>query len=314
MSEPGSTGPDELTPPGSAGTAEPGSSGVHRPARFSSLTRWDLVEAALAVAAFVVLCIVILRTAPFMPEPDDFAYQASIVAMTDGHFLTLSAAQAHELSRQLAGGPRPGGPGLPPLVQWVQLSSGRWISEKDPGFPFLAVLFQALGIIRWDQLFYGAIACAGLYAGARRWLGRFGGAAAVGLYCSSGAALLWGWRDYMPTFSDASLIAAGTGALVWSLLAIEASARRRTIAGLAGFVALEVATFTRYTGIVVLGCAVIAVLVAGRLRAVRLPHGAPRWWLGSVAVFGAGVGTFDDLVYGGPLTSGYRGCARLPAH
>ena len=306
MSEARGTEPGEVTPPGPAATADPGSSGRRRPARFSSLTRWDLVDAGLAAAAFAALCIVILRTATFMPEPDDYAYRASIVAMTDGHFLTLSAAQVRELARQLAAGPRPGGPGLPPLVQWVQLSSGRWISEKDPGFPFLAVLFQGLGIIRWDQLFYGAIACAGLFSGARRWLGRFGGAAAVGLYCSSGAALLWGWRDYMPTFSDASLIAAGTGALVWSLLAIEASARRRTIAGLAGFVALELATFTRYTDIVMLGCAVVAVLVVWQLPAVRLPRWTLRWWLGSVAVFVVGVGIFDDLVYGGPLTSGYR--------
>jgi len=306
MSEARGTEPGEVTPPGPAATVDPGSSGLHRPARFSSLTRWDLVDAGLAAAAFAALCIVILRTATFMPEPDDYAYRASIVAMTDGHFLTLSGAQVRELARQLAAGPRSGGPGLPAIVQWVQLSSGRWISEKDPGFPFLAVLFQGLGIIRWDQLFYGAIACAGLFGGARRWLGRFGGAAAVGLYCSSGAALLWGWRDYMPTFSDASLIAAGTGALVWSLLAIEASARRRTAAGLAGFVALELATFARYTDIVVLGCAVVAVLVAWQLPAVRLPRWTLRWWLASVAVFAVGVGIFDGLVYGGPLTSGYR--------
>jgi hypothetical protein len=30
------------------------------------------------------------------------------------------------------------------------------------------------------------------------------------------------------------------------------------------------------------------------------------WWLASVAVFGAGVAIFDDLVYGGPLSTGYR--------
>ncbi len=58
--------------------------------------------------------------------------------------------------------------------------------------------------------------------------------------------MLWGWRDYMPTFTDASLIAAGTGALLWVALAVEAGPRRRTIAGLAGFVALEDAVFTRY--------------------------------------------------------------------
>jgi hypothetical protein len=30
------------------------------------------------------------------------------------------------------------------------------------------------------------------------------------------------------------------------------------------------------------------------------------WWLASVIVFGAGVGIFDDFVYGGLLTTGYR--------
>ena len=182
----------------------------------------------------------------------------------------------------------------------------RDIGEKDPGYPFLAAPFQWLGVIRLAPLFYGALGGLGLFAGARRWLGRFGGAVAVGLFCSSGAALLFAWRDYMPTFTEASLIAAGTGVLLWAVLATEASSRRRTWAGLGGFVALEVAVFVRYTDVVVLGCAVVAVAVAWRLRAVRLPAGALGWWLGSVAVFGAGVAVFDDVVYGGPLTSGYR--------
>jgi len=56
----------------------------------------------------------------------------------------------------------------------------------------------------------------------------------------------------------------------------------------------------------VLGCAVIAVLVAWRLRAARLPGSAVAWWLASVGVFGAGVAIFDTLIYGGPLRSGYR--------
>ena len=178
--------------------------------------------------------------------------------------------------------------------------------EKDPGYPFLAAPFQALGIIRWAPLFYGALACVGLFAGARRWLGRFGGAAAVGLYCSSGAALLFAWRDYMPTFTEASLIAAGTGALLWAVLAAEASSRRRTWVGLAGFVMLEAAAFVRCTDVVVLGCAAAAVIVAWWRRAARLPSSAVAWWLASVAIFGVGVIVFDDLVYGGPFTTGYR--------
>ena len=159
-------------------------------------------------------------------------------------------------------------------------------------------------MIRLAPLFYGALGCLGLFFGARRWLGRYGGPAAVVLFCSSGATLLFAWRDYMPTFTDASLIAAGTGALLWAVLAAEATARRRTWIGLAGFAALEAAVFVRYTDIVVLGCAVVAVVAAATLRAV--PAAALRWWLGSVAVSIAAVAVFDDLVYGGPLTSGYQ--------
>lgn len=278
-------------------------------ARPGARTLWDVAEACLAAAAFAVLCVLVLRASPYPPEPDDNAYRASIVAMTDGHFFTLTGAQAHALAVQLAPqvghirlGPGPGGG----PIQWVQLPGGRWISEKDPGYPYLAVAFQALGLIRLTPLFYGALACLGLYFGGRRWLGRFGGAAAVGLYCSSGAAILFAWRDYMPTFTEASLIAAGTGALLWVVLAAGASTRRRTWVGLAAFVALEAATFSRYTNIVVLGCAVIAVLVAWRLRAARLPGRAVAWWLASVCVFGTGAAIFNTLIYGGPLRSGYR--------
>lgn len=226
----------------------------------------------------------------------------------------MSTAQVHELAAQLARSDRlPGGNaiagsaggGPPAIAQWVQLSSERWISEKNPGYPFLAAPFQLLGIIRVAPLFYGALGCVGLFFGARRWVGRFGGTVAVGLFCSSGAALLFAWRDYMPTFTETSLIAAGSGALLWAVLADEATQRRRTWIGLLGFVALEAAVFVRYTNIVVLGCAVVAVLTA-RWRPASLPQGALRWWLGSVAFFGAGVAVFDDLVYGGPLQSGYR--------
>jgi hypothetical protein len=278
----------------------PGRAGRGEPAAGRSL-RLVWGEAALAAAAFAALCTVVLSVAPQLGvEPDDGAYRASIVAMTEGDFLTLSTAQAETLARKLGDNP------AAPPNQWVELPGGRTISEKDPGYPFLAAPFQALGIIRWAPLFYGALACLGLFAGARRWLGRFGGVAAVGLYCSSGAALLFAWRDYMPTFTGASLIAAGSGTLLWALLATEASPRRRTWAGLAGFAAIEIATFVRYTDIVILGCAVVAVIVAWRRRGARLSLRTLCWWLASVAVFGASVAIFDDLVYGGPLSSGYR--------
>jgi hypothetical protein len=282
-------------------------------ARPQTVTRRCRAEIALAVAAFAVLCVVVLLKAPQLPEPDDFAYRASIVAVTDGHFLSLSTDQVHALARQLSGPPGTGrallfrrGPMLGSIQQWVRLPDGRWMSEKDPGYPYLAAPFQWLGIIRLAPLFYGALACLGLFCGARRWLGRFGGAAAVGLFCSSGAALLFAWRDYMPAFTEAALIAAGTGALLWAMLAAEATSRRRIWAGLAGFLAIEAAAFTRYTNVVVLGCAVAAVLTVRWRRPDALPPRALRWWLGSAVLFSAGVAVFDDVVYGGPLRSGYR--------
>jgi hypothetical protein len=134
-------------------------------ARPGTWTGWDAAEVCLAVAAFAVLCILVLRATPYLPEPDDNAYRASIVAMTDGHFFTLPWAQAHALAERLAPqlgqyrlGPGPGGG----PVQWVQLAGGRWISEKDPGYPYLAVAFQALGLIRLAPLFYGALGLPGL--------------------------------------------------------------------------------------------------------------------------------------------------------
>src|ERR1700745_1393962 len=193
--------------------------GVARP---TAGTGWDVVEVCLAVASCAVLCVLVLRASPYLPEPDDWAYRASIVAMTGGHFFTLTGAQAHALAVQLSPvighnrlGPGPGGG----PIQWVQLPGGGWISEKDPGYPYLAVAFQALGLIRLAALFCAALGGLGLYCGGRCWLGRFGGAAAVGLYCSSGAAILFAWRDYMPTFIDASRIAAGAGTRAGAVLA-----------------------------------------------------------------------------------------------
>jgi len=266
-------------------------------------------EILFALAAFAVLCVAVLTVAPQLVEPDDFAYRASIVALTDGYPLTLSTRQDSALAMQLADvgdGRVLAGPGpSSEIEQWVQLPDGRWISQKDPGYPFLAAPFQAAGIIRLAPLFYGALGCTGLFFGARRWLGRYGGALAVGLFCSSGAALLFAWRDYMPTFTDASLIAAGSGALLWAMLAGEAAARRRTWTGLIGFLAIESAVFVRYTDVVVLGCAVLAVLAARWRRPASVPPGAAGWWLGSVAVAGAGMAVFNDLIYGGPFKSGY---------
>jgi len=250
----------------------------------------------VAVLGFLVFAGLILVKATSMLEPDDFAYRASIVALRHGHIL-LSNSQYTSLNKQLAS---TGGQGI---LQWHHLSSGKWISEKNPGYPFVAVLFYAIGLLRVAPLFYGALAATGLYAGARKWLGGWAGTFAVLIFCFSGAALTFAWRDTMPSFTDASLIAAGFGALLWALLSTDAPARRRRFVGLAAFVALEAAVFIRYTNIIELGVAVIAVLAVA--KATRLGWSTVASWLTTVAVFVGLVLSFDRWAYGTATSTGY---------
>jgi hypothetical protein len=158
-------------------------------------------------------------------------------------------------------------------------------------------------MLRLAPLFYGGLGCLGLFAGGRRWLGRWGGGWAVVLFCSSAAAVGFAWRATMPTFTDASLIAAGTGALLWTMLACGASPRRRTVAGLLGFLALEGATSIRYTDVVILLVAVVVVIAAR--RAARLSLRMLAAWFASLAIFIALIATFSALFYGGVTKTGY---------
>jgi hypothetical protein len=249
-------------------------------------------EALVATAAFTAFCVLVLVRRSALLEPDDYAYRASIVALAHGEIL-LTNAQYLALGHQLTGG----------IQQWHHLASGRWISEKNPGYPFFAVLFYLAGALRLAPLFYGALACFGLYAGASAWLGRRAGAYAVWLYCFSGAALTFAWRATMPSFTDASLIAAGAGALLWVMLTPATSDRHRLFVGLAAFVALEGAVFIRYTDLVELVVAVVGVLVFW--RAVAISRAALITWMTSVAVFAVGVGAFDTWAYGHPTATGY---------
>src|SRR5947199_8757465 len=91
----------------------------------------------ISLVAFGGLCLAVLARTPQLLEPDDLAYRASIVALSHGH-LTLSTAEYHALARKVGS-----------IAQWVQLPNGRWISEKNPGYPFLAVPFQWIGAGRF---------------------------------------------------------------------------------------------------------------------------------------------------------------------
>jgi len=106
----------------------------------------------VAVLAFAAMCVAVLVRSAQLLEPDDFAYRASIIALTHGHLLSLTNAEYQALLKELSNA---GGQGI---SQWVHTASGTWISEKNPGYPFLAAPFQMLGLLRAAPLFYGALA------------------------------------------------------------------------------------------------------------------------------------------------------------
>jgi hypothetical protein len=231
-----------------------------------------------------------------MLEPDDFAYRASIVALSHGEILLSNAqylALQHELAATGSGG----------VIQWHHMASGAWISEKNPGYPFFAVIFYMLGFLRIGPLFFGALACVGLYAGARAWLGRWAGTYAVWLYCFSGAALVSAWRATMPSFTDASLIAAAFGALLYVGCSPQLRTGRKTLIGLAAFFALEGAVFIRYTNVIEL--VILAAAVVALRKAMAIPWRSVVTWLGSIVAFGIGVLAFNDWAYGNPTSTGY---------
>jgi hypothetical protein len=258
--------------------------------------RWRHAEVLVAVIGFLGFCALVLSHATALLEPDDYAYRASIVALSQGHIL-LSNAQYQALASYLAKH------GMSGIAQWHHMASGKWISEKNPGYPFFAVLFYMAGVLRLAPLFYGALACVGLYLGARAWLGRWAGTYAVWAYCFSGAALVFAWRATMPSFTDASLIAAGAGGLLWTTLQTNATPRWRLLVGLLSFLALEGAVFIRYTDVIELAVAMVAVVVFS--RRTLLTRSMLVTWLGSVVLFGVFDLAFNAWAYGGATSTGY---------
>ncbi len=263
-------------------------------------------ELWVTVAIFAGLCVVALARAPTMMEPDDYAYRASIVALSEGHVLLTNAqylALRAQLSRHGVGG----------IAQWVHLKNGEWISQKNPGYPFLAVIFQWIHALRLAPLFYGALGCGGLFYGARRWLGRYGGVITVALYCSSGAAFFFAWRATMPTFTDASLIAGATGLLLGVLLSRDDPPLRRFMLGGLAFIALDAAVFVRYTDVVELLVAVAAVVALARACALTTPM--VLGWMALVLAFAVGDLELNHFLYGGYFTTGYAtGLVTFAAH
>lgn len=274
----------------------------------STLGWWRWVPMVIAVAFYVAFAVVVLTRPERMIEPDPYAYRASIVALGEGN-VTLTQEQYDALDERLRQTELGGG-----IAQWVRRDDGTWVSEKNPGYPFLAVAFDSIGAIRLAPLFYGALAGVGLWLGGRRWAGRrrpdqrleWGGTFAVGAYFSCALAMVMAWRSTMPTFTDASLVACGLGLLVWSVLAVERRRRVRVLVGASAFGALGLAFFVRYTDIVVLAVAGAAAAVVCLRRRWGLGPMTLAWWGMAAVVPLLAALAYNAAVFDGPFSTGYR--------
>jgi hypothetical protein len=258
--------------------------------------------ALCALAAIAAVCTIALVPEHRLHQPDPYAYRASIAALLDGHAL-LDAAQYAALEDRLSDVDDGWNSGLG-IIQWTTTPSGAYVSEKNPGYPFLAAPFAAAGMVRLAPIFFLLLGCAGLWLAGRRWLGAWGGAFTVILFCSSATLITMTYEAYMPMAAEAALVAGGGGLVLWALL--DEHPGRRTVAGGAlGFLLLGAAVTVRYTDVVVLGVAAIAAVVAVWRRWSPL---RARWlalWALAGALGPALVLVYNGVVYGGVLKTGY---------
>jgi len=227
---------------------------------------------AIALASIALVCALALVPGYKLRQPDPYAYRASVAALLDGR-VVLDAARYRQLAAELSKTADGWNSGIG-IVQWTQTPAGAWVSEKNPGYPFLVAPLAAVGLTRLAPILFFLIGCAGLWLAGSRWLGAWGGAFAVALFCSSGALVTMLHEAYMPSATEASLLAG-------------------------------VAVTVRYTAVVVLGVLVVTagLWVARRASPIRARRLA--LWAGAGALGPALALVYDWLVFGAPLRTGY---------
>jgi hypothetical protein len=265
--------------------------------RFSAIPE-DLGRETLAtITAWALFCVTLSTKTPILFEADDYAYRASIIALKNG-LIVLSQTQYTHLNSLLKGR------GVVGIYQWTHLTNGNWISQKNPGFPFLAEPFYLIGNLRLLPAFYALLAVLGIFLGARKWLGSGGGFVASVCFLFTGASLTYGYRVTMPTFTEACLIGCGLGLLIWSSLA-ESSSQSKNIVSCVAFALLGCAVFSRYTNAVIyVGVLVVLLVVSNKFGFSRR---AVVNWLAITGLLAIGILEFNHRFYGGWLNTGYSG-------
>ena len=266
------------------------------------VTRGRVCGAAAALG-YLFTCIVVLAAPAKLPEPDDWSYRAQLEALRMGH-VTLDATQfsAVELAMRRQGGA---------ANQWVRLPGGRYLSEKNPGYCFLAAPFFLLGLIRLAPLAFLALGCAALWLAGRRLSNELGACAAVLLFLASPAVLVMAARPYMPTAAELSLVAAGLGFYAYCALAKEEPMRRRAWLGALAFALAGTAVPVRFTS--ALGLVLLAAHACLFMRANAVPARVLLLWACAAALPLALLAVYNVVVFGAPLAHAYAYSHRMIA-
>jgi hypothetical protein len=118
--------------------------------------------------------------------------------------------------------------------------------------------------------------------------------------------MVMAWRSTMPTFTDASLIAAGLGLLIWSVVALDRSRRLRTIVGALAFFSFGLAVSVRYTSAAVLGVAAVFALIVCLRPKWKLGWSTLVWWaIASLPPILASL-AYNAVYFDGPFSTGYN--------
>ncbi|OGN98908.1 MAG: hypothetical protein A2Y58_04580 [Chloroflexi bacterium RBG_13_51_52] len=258
------------------------------------------VITALGLVAAVILVLAITAQ---MSGASPWAYYYGVKNFSEGKLVIddqLHNQQVREAGRQ-------GGI----LVQYVEVSNGRWAVEKAPGYIFYLVPFEWLGIPRWGNVLLAAGMVIVMYLLLKRL--RDEETACIGslLMLFTPIGLIMFNRAYMDTFASLAFLAMGGG--LYFYYQLERNKYRPLTGSLMLFLAFLVigwSVVTRQSNLLV---AIILALHFAITRIVAFYKGERvrlTWEIPSVAA-GAGIAMavlmiYNNYVFGSPLDYGYN--------
>jgi hypothetical protein len=215
----------------------------------------------LAAGVTVALALLLALKTPYslrqLPMPDPWAYRFAVENFAQGKWVVTDreAAEGRKQAR-LEGGH---------LTQYVQMAPDRWVLEKAPGYPLLAVPFQWVGMPRLANVALALLAALALYVALAAWRDEFVALLGVTVFSWSPISVAATHYAHMDTFASGALLVIGGALSLW----YDAQAEQRSIAPLMLFaagLASGWAVLVRLPSVLLLGLIVLYLALSVRRR------------------------------------------------